>query len=67
VDFVTIDGINAEGLLINTDDSRKAADLLRSHNVDAVFTPHVNFGTEEAVARLGKLLGKPLLLLGPAR
>jgi L-fucose isomerase-like protein len=65
VDFVTIDGINAEGLLINTDDSMKAAALFRSHDVDAVFTPHVNFGTEEAVARLGKTLGKPLLLWGP--
>src|SRR5579864_6135453 len=65
IDFVTIDGINPEGLLISTDDSRKAADLLKSKNVDALFTPHVNFGTEEAVGRLGKLLGKPLLLWGP--
>ena len=30
IDFVTIDGINPEGLLISTDDSRKAADLLQS-------------------------------------
>jgi L-fucose isomerase-like protein len=33
--------------------------------VDAIFTPHCNFGTEDAVAKLAKKVNKPLLIWGP--
>ena len=33
--------------------------------MDAIFCTFVNFGTEDAIAKIGKLLGKPLLLWGP--
>ena len=33
--------------------------------MDALFIPHVNFGTEDATARLARDLGKPTLLWGP--
>ena len=36
-----------------------------SAGVDAVFAPHVNFGTEEVVAQLARDAGKPFLLWGP--
>lgn len=65
VDFVTIDEINEEGLLFNKNDSAKAARLLKEAGIDALFCPHVNFGTEEAVAQLAKDVGKPFLLWGP--
>jgi hypothetical protein len=65
VDFVTIDEINEEGLLFNKNDSAKAALLLKKAGIDALFCPHVNFGTEEAVAQLAKDVGKPFLLWGP--
>ena len=65
VDFVNIDSINREGLLINAGDSKKAAELFKKEKVDAVFSPHVNFGTEEVVAGMAKEAGKPFLLWGP--
>lgn len=65
VDLVNIDSINREGVLFNKPDARKAAKLFIDAGVDAVFAPHVNFGTEEAVAQLAKDVGKPFLLWGP--
>ncbi|MDD3927145.1 MAG: L-fucose/L-arabinose isomerase family protein [bacterium] len=65
IEFVNIDGINEEGLLFSAADARAALDKFRREGVDAVMVPHCNFGTEDAVARLGRDLGKPLLLWGP--
>lgn len=65
VDFVNIDSINEEGLLITMADAHKAAKLFIEEEVDAVFAPHVNFGTEEVVATMAKKVGKPFLLWGP--
>jgi L-fucose isomerase-like protein len=65
VAFVNIDSVNEEGLLITRDDAKMAANLFLTKGVDAVFAPHVNFGTEEVVAHLAKTVGKPFLLWGP--
>ena len=65
VDFVNLDSLNKEGLLFDRHEVDKAVKIFRDAGVDAVFAPHVNFGTEDAVAKLGKELGKPLLLWGP--
>jgi L-fucose isomerase-like protein len=65
VEIVGIDWLNEEGLLFNPDDVEKVADYLIAHHVDALFMPFCNYGTEEAVARLAKKIGKPFLLYGP--
>jgi len=65
VDFVNLDSLNKEGLLYNNMDSGKAAKIFIDAKVDAVFAPHVNFGTESAVAKMAKEVGKPFLLWGP--
>ncbi len=66
IDIVDLEGINEEGLLY---DDHINADLIierfKREDVDAVFFPHCNFGTEDTVARVGKALGKPVLLWGP--
>jgi len=66
IDIVDLEGINSEGLLY---DDHIGADQIterfRQENVDAVFFPHCNFGTEDTVARVAKSLGKPVLLWGP--
>lgn len=66
IDMVDLEGLNAEGLLY---DDNVNADLIidrfKQEQVDAVFFPHCNFGTEDTVARVGKALGKPVLLWGP--
>ncbi len=65
VEVVDIDWLNPEGLLIYPQEAPKVAEYFAAHKVDAVFVPHCNFGSEEAVAKLGGLLKKPLLLWGP--
>lgn len=65
IEFVNIDSINKVGLLIDREDAKKAAQLFKEKDVDAVFSPHVNFGTEEVVAQMAKSVGKPFLLWGP--
>jgi L-fucose isomerase-like protein len=65
VDFVNIDALNKEGLLFNRADAMRAAKIFIDAGVDALFAPHVNFGTEDAVAKCAKAVGKPLLLWGP--
>ena len=45
VDFVNIDSINEDGLLIGGNEHKKAAGFFRKEKVDAVFSPHANFGT----------------------
>ena len=65
VDFVNIDAVNEEGLLVERTDVAKAVRLFQNANVDGLFIPHMNFGTEDAVARLARDLGKPTLLWAP--
>jgi L-fucose isomerase-like protein len=65
VDFVSIDPINKEGLLFERKDAAAAAELFKKAGVDAIFSPHVNFGTEEVVGQLAREVGKPFLLWGP--
>lgn len=66
MDIVDLEGLNPEGLLY--DDQLNAEQIIqrfKQEEVDAVFFPHCNFGTEDTVARVGKELGKPVLLWGP--
>ncbi|MCL2001143.1 MAG: fucose isomerase [Planctomycetes bacterium] len=65
VEMVTLDALNSEGLIFDVVDAPAAAAIMTQAGVDAVFAPHCNFGTEDAVAKAGKLIGKPLLLWGP--
>lgn len=66
IEIIDIEGINPEGLLFNSDeDVKKIIKHFRVHEVDAVFFPHCNFGTEDAVAKVAYAIGKPVLLWGP--
>lgn len=66
IDIVDLEGLNSEGLL--HDDLINAHEIIKrfkEEEVDAVFFPHCNFGTEDTVARVAQALGKPVLLWGP--
>lgn len=65
VKLVNLDSINEEGLLYDPADVRRICDLFRENHVDAVFFPHCNFGSEEAVAKVAREIGKPVLIWGP--
>lgn len=66
VEIVDIEGINPEGLLYdNNADADKIIKRFQERQVDAVFFPHCNFGTEDTVSRVARAVGKPVLLWGP--
>jgi len=65
LEVVDIDSVNSEGILVEHEDIVKTIELFRRRKVDAVFMPHLNFGQEEAVGRLGSALKVPFLLWGP--
>ena len=65
VEVVDIDWLNDEGLLYQDSDVGRVVEKFTDEGVDAVFSPHCNFGTESAVAKLAKAMNKPFLLWGP--
>ena len=65
VEIVNIDGVNDEGLVFDRTHVAPALEIFRRAGGDALFIPHANFGTEDAIARLARDLGKPVLLWGP--
>lgn len=65
VDLVTIDDICDNGILISDmDEMGKIEKKFRGAEVDGVFFPHMDFGTEESVGRLGRQMERPVLLWG---
>lgn len=65
VDFVDLEGVLKDGMVRDQSHVDPAVEHLRARNVDAVFLPHCNFGTEGAVGMIGRKLGVPVLLWGP--
>ena len=65
IEIVDLYGINEEGLLYSDSDLKKAIKLFSSEEVDALFFPHCNFGSEALVSQLAKELSLPVLLWGP--
>lgn len=65
IEIADLEWLNEEGLLKNMDDAFKAAEYFKKQEVDCLFIPHCNFGTEDGVAYVAKAIGKPVLLWGP--
>jgi len=65
VKIFDLDWLNEEGLLYDDQDAKKVADYFIQHEVDALFSPHCNFGTENAEAQAARRIQKPLLIWGP--
>lgn len=65
IEFVDIEWLNEDGLLYDTKDVDAVVECFVREKVDALFVPHCNFGTEDAVAKLAVRMGKPVLLWGP--
>jgi len=65
VPYVNIDDAAPEGLIHDVSDVAGVVAHLKQQQVDAVFMPHCNFGTEHAVGLIGRELGVPVLVWGP--
>jgi L-fucose isomerase-like protein len=65
VEVTDIEDINAEGILLLQEDVEKIVNKLKAADVDGVFFPHVNFGSEDLVGKVANALKKPVLIWGP--
>jgi len=65
VDFVDLEGVLKDGIVRDQAHVESVVEHFRKQNIDAVFMPHCNFGTEGAVGMIGKKLGVPTLVWGP--
>jgi L-fucose isomerase-like protein len=65
VDFVDLEGVVPDGLVREQAHVEPVVAHFREQQIDALFMPHCNFGTESAVGMIGKKLGVPTLVWGP--
>ena len=65
VDFVDLEAVLPDGMVRDKAHVDPVVEFFASKNVDALFIPHCNFGTEDAAALIAKKLGVPVLLWAP--
>ena len=65
VSCCTLEGVLPDGMVRDQSHVEKVVRYFRSKEIDALFVPHCNFGTEGAVGMIGRELGVPVLLWGP--
>ncbi len=65
VDYVGIDSILEDGIVRTYGDIELVVNHFKMQNIDGLFIPHCNFGTESATGMIAKKLGVPVLLWGP--
>ena len=65
IHYTSIDGVLKDGIVRDVSDVPKVVSHLKEKKVHAVFMPHCNFGTENAVGLIGRDLGVPVLVWAP--
>ena len=64
VDYIDLENVLPDGLVKDQNHVSTVADHFRGE-IDALFVPHCNFGTEGAVGMIARKLGVPVLLWSP--
>lgn len=65
IDFVDIEDVCPNGLLSTNKDVVAAEKKLKEANIDALFVPFIDFGSEGATCQLASKLNVPVLMWGP--
>ena len=65
IPFCSLEGVLPDGIVRSQSDVNTVVEHFRKENVQGVFMPHCNFGTEGAVGHIASKLGVPVLLWGP--
>lgn len=65
IQIVTLDGVIEDGMVRDQSHVEPVVKHFRNKDIDAVFVPHCNFGTEGAVGMICSKLKLPVLLWGP--
>jgi len=64
VELVTIEDVVEGGIVFDEKHISPVVDKIKKYEVDGVFFPHTNFGSEEITVRISKALGLPILIWG---
>lgn len=64
-EFCDLEWLNDLGVLYKNTDCERVRDYLQAEKVDALFIINCNFGNEEAIGRLARMMNLPVLLWGP--
>lgn len=64
VDYTDLDDVLEDGMIRDQAHVDKAVAHFRRRNIQALFMPHCNFGTEGAVGAIARALKVPVLLWG---
>src|SRR5512137_1168282 len=65
VTFCDLDGVLPDGMVRDQKHVEPVVQYFRRQNIDALFIPHCNFGTEGAAAMIARKCGVPTLLWAP--
>jgi L-fucose isomerase-like protein len=65
ISFCDLDGTIPDGMVRDQKHVEPVVKHFKSKGIDALFTPHCNFGTEGAVGMIARELEVPVLLWGP--
>jgi len=65
VEVVDLEGVIEDGMVRRQDQVDTVVRHFRAHDLDGLFIPHCNFGTEGAVGRIARDVGVPVCLWGP--
>ncbi|MGC8972404.1 MAG: L-fucose/L-arabinose isomerase family protein, partial [bacterium] len=65
INYISLDGVLKDGIVRYQEDVEPVVEYFKENDIDAIFMPHCNFGTESAVGMIGAKLGVPALLWGP--
>lgn len=65
VPYISIDNVIPDGIVRFQEDVEKVVKYLKEKDVDGLFIPHCNFGTEGAAGLIAKKMSLPVLLWGP--
>ncbi|MGI6083733.1 MAG: L-fucose/L-arabinose isomerase family protein [Limnochordia bacterium] len=64
IDMVSVDEVTESGTVYALEQVDPVVAALKEADVDALFFPHCNFGSEEAVAHISRQMKKPVLIWG---
>jgi L-fucose isomerase-like protein len=65
IEYINLDEVLKDGIVRSQEDVEPVVEYFKENDIDAIFMPHCNFGTEGAVGMIGAKLGVPVLLWGP--
>lgn len=65
IDYVDLDAVIEDGMIRDQAHAAPAIAHFKAQEVDGLFMPHCNFGTEGAAGLIGRDVNAPILLWGP--